>query len=349
MRTQTDSGKFEMSEVTRSMRKKEIGSSFAFALLLLCAGGLCGGTLLRAQTQTTEKGATGSPATFASPEAAMQAMVSATKAKDHAAISKILGPESEQVFSGDPVEDDEDMSGFAAAAAESAKLRKDGENKYTMLVGKDQWPAPIPIVKQGNEWVFDTKAGIEEILNRRIGENELSAITTCRAYVLAQWEYFTEADNTDHPGLNVYAQKFVSSPGQRDGLYWDTGDGEKPSPFGKLIADARAEGYSAGAHHAEANGEKHVRSPYHGYYFKVLKQQGAHAPGGKFSYVINGNMIAGYALIAYPAKWGNSGVMTFMVNTQGRVYEKNLGANTEKIAGEITQYDPDQTWKLVAK
>jgi hypothetical protein len=308
----------------------------------------CGGAALLAQSQTATKAMAGNQTTFSSPEEAMKAMVSATRAKDRAAVAKILGPDSEQVFSGDPVEDDKDMAGFAESAAESASLRKDSEEKYTILVGKDKWPSPIPIVKQGNEWVFDTKAGLDEILNRRIGENELSAITTCRSYVLAQWEYFTEADNTNHPGLNVYAQKFISSPGMQDGLYWDTSEDDKPSPFGKWITDARAEGYTPGARATDASGVRH-RSPYHGYYFKILKRQGAHAPGGKYSYIINGNMIAGYALIAYPEKWGNSGMMTFIVNQQGRVYEKNLGANTATAAVAITEYDPEQTWKLVPK
>jgi hypothetical protein len=333
---------------SKSMRLKRT-PFFAFALLLVCAGAICGSAVLRAQSQAAAKSPSRNQATFSSPEEAMQAMISAAKTKDHAAIAKILGPENEQVYSGDPVEDDKDLAGFADAAGESASLRKDDENKYTILVGKDKWPAPIPIVKQGNEWVFDTKAGLDEILNRRIGENELSAITTCRTYVLAQWEYFTEADNTNHPGLNVYAQKFMSSPGMHDGLYWDTSEGEKSSPLGKLVADARAEGYTPGSHAMDESGAKHVRSPYHGYFFKILNRQGAHVPGGKFNYIINGNMIAGYALIAYPAKWGNSGVMTFIVNQQGRVYEKNLGLDTEKIASGITEYDPDRTWKLVAK
>ena len=325
-------------------------NNYVMSLLLASAGMIfCVSAAVQAQSQGSMKPMEGNQTTFSSPEDAMKAMVAATRAKDRAAIAKMLGPDGDQVFSGDPVEDDKDMSGFAESAAESASLRKDGDGKYTILVGKDRWPAPIPIVKQGSDWVFDTKAGIDEILNRRIGENELSAITTCRAYVLAQWEYFTDADNTSHPGLNVYAQKFVSSPGMQDGLYWDTPDDEKPSPFGKLITDARAEGYTPGARVQEPAGAKRERSPYHGYYFKILKRQGAHAPGGKYGYVINGNMIAGYALLAYPAKWGNSGVMTFIVNQQGRVYEKNLGANTATAAAAIIEYDPDQTWKLVPK
>ncbi|MBZ5515056.1 MAG: DUF2950 domain-containing protein, partial [Acidobacteriia bacterium] len=227
--------------------------------------------------------------------------------------------------------------------------------KYTLLVGTDNWPTPIPIVKRGEDWVFDTKAGLEEILNRRIGENELSAINTCRAYVVAQWEYYT-GDDGDRDGIAEYAQKFFSSPGQHDGLYWETSGDEKPSPLGRLVAEARAEGYGpknrvsgdrTKSEQTERQGSARPRHPYHGYYFKILKSQGPSAPGGKFDYIINGNMIAGYALIAYPDKWGNSGVLTFIVNNQGRVYEKNLGENTSQIASSITEYNPDPSWKLV--
>jgi hypothetical protein len=185
------------------------------------------------------------------------------------------------------------------------------------------------------------------------GECRSSAIETCRAYAVAQWEYYTEGD-WDHDGVAEYAEHLVSSPGKHDGLYWETAEGEKPSPLGQLVATARAEGYGPKGQEAEGKGGGSEgggltleHAPYHGYYFKILTRQGAHAPGGKYSYVINGNMIAGYALVAYSGKWGNSGVMTFIVNQQGRVYEKNLGANTEKLASAMTEYDPDPTWKRV--
>ncbi len=293
--------------------------------------------------------------TFASPQEAMSALVRAVEGRDQSALAKIFGPDFNQLLSGDPVEDKKDLDNFAAGLQEKAQLREDSDVKYTLLAGTDSWPTPIPIVKRGENWVFDTKAGLEEILNRRIGENELSAIDTCRAYVLAQWEYFT-GDDGDHDGLAEYAQKFISSPGQHDGLYWETSGDEKPSPLGHLVADARAEGYGPTA---EVTGDKtkteqterqssgRPRHPYHGYYFKILARQGPSAPGGKFNYIINGNMIAGYALVAYPDKWGNSGVMTFIVNNQGRVYERNLGGNTAKIASSMTEYNPDPSWKLV--
>jgi hypothetical protein len=279
---------------------------------------------------------------FSAPEEAMKALLDATRAKDRAALSAIFGPNAMQkLLSGDEVQDNHEMDEFAAAVEKSAKLEKVSDAKFTLTLGENNWPFPIPIVKEGNEWRFDTQAGTEEILNRRIGENELSTILTCRAYILAQWQYFTEEDE-DKDGVAEYAQKFVSSPGKRDGLYWETVEGQKPSPLGSLVAAARAEGYGR-----KDDGSAPQHAPYHGYYFKILTRQGAHAPGGKYNYIINGNMIAGYALVAYPDKWGSSGVMTFIVNQQGRVYEKNLGPKTAQIAGAMTEYNPDPTWKLV--
>ncbi|MBZ5501398.1 MAG: DUF2950 domain-containing protein [Acidobacteriia bacterium] len=299
--------------------------------------------------------------TYSSPDDAMQALVTAAKAKDRSALAAIFGPDYEQLLSGDDVEDANDLDDFAEAVSESAQLQKVSDSKHTMVVGKNNYPMPIPIVQKDGKWLFDTKAGLDEVLNRRIGENELSAINTCRAYAIAQWEYFTEGD-WDHDGVAEYAQKFISTPGEHNGLYWETAEGEKPSPLGKLVAAAREEGYGpmprkpAASDQAakpapepvsEQEAPAHPRAPYYGYYFKILKSQGPHAPGGKYGYIINGNMIAGYALIAYPDKWGNSGVMTFIINQQGRVYQKNLGPDTAKLAAAITEYDPDLTWKLV--
>jgi hypothetical protein len=281
---------------------------------------------------------------FASPEEAMKTLVDAAKAKDRAALGEIFGRRSlQQLLSGDSVQDNHEMDQFAAAVEKSAKLERVNDAKFTLTIGERNWPFPIPIVKEESRWRFDTRAGADEILNRRIGENELSAILTCRAYVLAQWQYFTEAD-ADKDGVAEYAQKFISSRGTRDGLYWDTADGERPSPLGSLVAAARAEGYGP-----KNDSSAPKRAPYHGYYFKILTRQGAHAPGGKYNYIINGNMIAGHALVAYPDKWGSSGVMTFIVNQQGRVYQKNLGPKTAQIAGSMTEYNPDPSWKLVAE
>lgn len=293
--------------------------------------------------------------TFSSPEDAMHALVLAVNAKDRTELAKLFGPEYKDLLSGDSVEDNKDLADFDAGLQESAQLQKQNDTSFTVLVGKGNWPFPVPIEteKNPNEWFFDTKDGVQQILDRRIGENELSAIATARAYVVAQWQYFTE-DDWGHDGVCAYAQKFVSTPGTRDGLYWDSAEGEPQSPLGSLVAQARSEGYGpqnrsassddAGTQAASASGP---RRPFHGYYFKILTRQGANAPGGKYNYIINGNMIAGFALVAYPDKWGNSGVMTFIVNQQGRVYEKNLGPNTDKVAAAVTEYNPDTSWKMV--
>jgi len=295
--------------------------------------------------------AVGPQTLFRAPEDAVKALITAAQAKDQTALTGIFGPDREKLLSGDPVQDANALERFAANLQKAAKLERVDDSKFTLVIGDDQFPFPIPLVKEGDQWRFDTAAGLEEILNRRIGQNELSAIMTCRAYVMAQWEYFTQPLDTAEDGLAVYAQKFISTPGKRDGLYWDVAEGEKPSPMGELIASARAEGYRAGRQQPPAAecapAPERKRSPYHGYYFKILKAQGPHAPGGKFGYVLNGHMVAGYALAAYPDKWGSSGVMTFIVNQQGRIYQKNLGAKTEETAGAMTEYDPDPSWALV--
>lgn len=307
-------------------------------LLVILSIGLCNSSLAHADKKETEK-LNKKQTLFLTPEEAVKALVDAATTKDRTALAGVLGQEAEKLlFSGDEVQDNDEMEEFASAG-KSSKLEKVNDDKFTFTVGEENWP--FPIVKEEDRWRFDTQAGIEEILNRRIGENELSVILTCRAYVLAQWQYFTE-EETDKEGVAEYAQKFISSPGKRDGLYWKTSEGERPSPLGSLVAAARAEGYGP-----KGDGSVSKHAPYHGYYFKILTRQGAHAPGGKYNYIINGHMIAGYAIIAYPDKWGSSGVMTFIVNQQGRVYEKNLGSKTSQIAGTITEYNPDPSWKLV--
>lgn len=296
-----------------------------------------------------------SQSTFSSADDALQALVSAAKDKDRAALGRVFGPEYDKLLTGDEVEDNKDLAEFSSAATESAQLQKVSDSKFTVTIGPEHWPIPIPLIQKDGKWLFDTKSGLEEVLNRKVGENELSAIATSRAYAVAQWEYYTEGD-WDHDGVAEYAQKLISTSGKHDGLYWETAEDDTPSPLGKLIAAARAEGYGpktetpdvagkGGAEEKEDVSEE--RAPYHGYYFKVLTRQGAAAPGGKYSYLINGNMIAGYAFVAYPSKWGSSGVMTFIINQQGRVYEKNLGANTAKIAAAMTEYNPDPSWKFV--
>jgi hypothetical protein len=325
--------------------------SFALVAPRAVALFLSAGLLAIAPTAHAESS---SQSTFSSADDALQALVSAAKAKDTDAFSKLFGPDYDQLLSGDDVEDARHRDEFAVAVGESAQLQKIDDSRFTVAVGNDNWPTPIPLVKKDGKWAFDTKAGLEEVINRRVGEDELSAIATCRAYAVAQWEYYTEGD-WDHNGVAEYAQKLISTPGAHNGLYWETSEDDKPSPLGKLIGAAQAEGYgpnasatgaaSPGSPNKEAPTIDHA--PYHGYYFKILTRQGPHAPGGKYSYVINGNMIAGYALVAYPDKWDNSGVMTFIISQQGRVYQKNLGPNTAKLASVMTEYDPDPTWKLV--
>jgi len=278
---------------------------------------------------------------FASAEDARQALITAVQTKDHPALGEIFGPVARELEPGDPVEEKAEFEHFAHHVAEGVELVKEGEGKAILLIGNKKWPFPVPIVKKGDGWLFDTEAGRDEILTRRIGHNELLAIKVCRTHVDAQREYYAMAE-PDGDQLPKYAQHMISSPGRRDGLYWQTAPGTKESPLGPHVAKAKEEGYMQ----KRAPGEKGLR-PYHGYYYRILKSQGEHAPGGKFNYVINGNMVAGFALVAYPAKWGVSGVMTFIVNQRGRVYQKDLGPKTAEIAREMTTYDPDLSWKLV--
>jgi hypothetical protein len=279
---------------------------------------------------------------FPTPQSATEALSRATGAKDRAALREIFGPGLKQLLSGDDVADNNSFEEFARFVAEGTKLEKSSEVKMTLLIGKEAWPFPIPIVKTGSGWSFDTPAGTEEILNRRIGENEFGAILITQAYALAQFDYFNGQDR-DHDQVSEYAQNLLSSPGKQDGLYWETVADDEPSPLGLVVALAQKEGYTRRREGATTQ----TVAPFHGYYFKILTRQGSSAPGGAYNYVINGNMIGGFALVAYPATWGNSGVMTFVVNQEGRVYEKNLGPQTTQTASTMTEYNPDTTWKLV--
>lgn len=292
--------------------------------------------------------------TFDTPEAATKALAAAAKNEDRATLEKLFGADYNSLLSGDPVEDKKDLDDFAAAVQESTDLVQVDNNTYTVTVGKDAWPTPIPLSMKDGKWFFDSDAGLQKVIDRRIGEHEFAAIETCRAYALAQWDYYTQGD-WDHDGVAEYAQRLISTPGKHDGLYWETTEDGTPSPLGALVAQAQAEGYgpkpsvpgAAGKGGSDLETPAIPRAPYHGYYLKILTAQGPHAPGGKYSYIINGNMIVGYALVAYPSSYGNSGVMTFIINGQGRVYQKNLGENTEKLAAAMTTYDPDHTWQRV--
>jgi len=279
------------------------------------------------------------PRQFASPEEAVKALVAATQAGDHAAVDAIFGPEVKELLSGDPKQDALEFAAFARLIGQYSRLVRKADDRYVLDLGDQDWPLPIPLVKNGGAWFFDTAEGKEEIVNRRIGEDELTAIGVCRTYLAAQREYASEDRVGD--GVLRFAQKFRSAPGQRDGLYWPAAPNQEPSPFGPLIAEVHAEGYGG----RTAEGEP---QPFYGYRFKILTAQGASAPGGAYDYVINGNLIAGFALVAYPAHWGESGVMTFIVNQWGRVYERNLGAQSADIAAAMTEFDPDQDWTAVA-
>ncbi len=272
---------------------------------------------------------------FKSPDEAASALATAAKGDDPKAVLTVLGNDADDIISsGDPVDDAATRKAFIAAYDEKHQIEKDGDNKAWMIIGHDDFPFPIPIVRNDNAWRFDTAAGRLEILYRRIGRNELDAIQACLAYVDAQNDY---ADKDHGAGVGAYAQRIVSQPGKQDGLYWPTNAGEEESPLGPLAAEATAEGYKVGG----------GRAPFHGYYYKVLTKQGRNAPGGELDYVVNGKMIGGFALVAYPAEYGNSGVMTFLVNHAGAVFQKDLGENTAQIAERMTSFNPDQTWKIV--
>jgi hypothetical protein len=275
--------------------------------------------------------------TFASPEQGFGALAEAIKSGMKGELLKMLGPEGEPlVQSGDPVEDKHIGEQFMKLYYEADKIVFDGSDRAVLEIGKNEWPLPIPMVKEGNAWRFDTAAGKEEILDRRIGRNELSAIQVCHAYVDAQREYASRDRNGD--GFDEYAQRFASSPGKQDGLYWPASDGEEESPLGPLVASAQAIGYTVKSPQEEP-------APYYGYYYRILKAQGSHAAGGAYDYVVKGHMIGGFALVAFPAQYDVSGIMTFVVNQDGVVYQKDLGPNTAKLAEAMVRYDPDATWK----
>ncbi len=274
---------------------------------------------------------------FDSPDEAMKALLEATQADDKKALREMFGPKIKELKSGDDVQDARDFEEFARRLARASRLVREGENKAIIHLGVEDYPFAVPLVRANGKWSFDTAAGMDELLNRRIGENEIQTARLCRGYVAAQQEYVLE----DHDGDDVleYAQRLASAPGKQDGLYWETTDDEPPSPLGPLAAEARAAGYG-GKGGSDAGGPR----PYHGYLYKILTRQGAHAPGSAFNYVINGNMVAGFALLAYPVAWGSSGVMTFIVNSNGKVFQKNLGEKTASLAVKIDAYDPDDSW-----
>lgn len=270
---------------------------------------------------------------FAQPEEALQGFIEALQTADTARLGQLFGTEYlEELLGDDPEETKADLARAYRSAKDAAVLRPAGPDEMTIVIGRTAWPFPVPLVREADGWRFDTAAGVDEIANRRVGRNELAAIEVLRAYVDAQRVYASE--DRDGDGVLEYAQRLASTGEQRDGLYWPTAAGEEPSPFGPFLAEVSAylEGHRAG-------------EPYRGYSFRVLTGQGPQAPGGAYSYVINGNMVAGFALLAWPAQYGESGVMSFMVANDGKVLEADLGPDTAQRAGAITAYDPDPGWR----
>ncbi len=267
---------------------------------------------------------------FPTVEAAAEGLKAATARFDEAALRDLLGPDYDRIKSADTLQLQDNVARVHKAIGEFLRVRPDGADRATLVIGFEAWPFPVPLAKQASgAWQFDTASGAEEIVNRRIGENELKTIETLRFYVTAQREYASRPRG-DGP-LRAFAQRIRSSAGKKDGLYWPAGPGEEQSPFGPLVPDAS---------------RREPGAPYYGYIYRILTAQGPEAPGGAYSYVINGNMVAGFAMIAYPAEYGNTGIMTFIVNHYGDVYEKDLGRDTARLAAGLRAYNPRAGWVL---
>jgi hypothetical protein len=299
------------------------------ALAITCLGGLL--TLGCGASNRVE------PQAFASPDDAVRALTNALRADDMNQLQTIVGSEGEQIVSsGDDAADRQRRQKFLTLYDEKHSFSNEGPDTMTLVIGNSDWPFPVPIVRESKGWVFDSEAGREEILNRRIGDNELSAIQVCRAIADAQHEYAMR--DPDGDGVHEYAQQFASDPGKRNGLYWPTVQGENASPLGALVAQATAEGYTR---------KEHGPTPYHGYYYRILHAQGPHAPNGNLNYVVNGKMILGFAVVAYPAEYDNSGIMTFIMGPDGVVYQKDLGEKTAELARDMKAFDPGEGWTKV--
>jgi len=274
--------------------------------------------------------------TFTSSKEAVHTFVQAVRDANTPDLLAILGPGSEEIISSsDSVADKAERDHFLARYDFKHSFTLSAPHQLTLNVGKDDWPLPIPLVHAGDKWYWDGAAGKEEVLYRRIGHNELAAIETCKGAVAAQRDYAAAGHDGLPPG--IYAQRLVSEPGKQNGLYWQVNEGEDPSPAGPLLAQASSEGY----------GGSGKGSPYHGYYYRMLKAQGADAKGGAKSYIVDGNMSGGFAVLAYPADYRSSGVMTFLVSQNGTIYQKDLGEGTADLAQQMTEYNPDKLWKIV--
>ena len=327
----------KMTEITMKSKKYLVLlAAFACVVCFVSVAGV-------AQSQPAASSAAAKPPSaatpggkaFDTPQAAADALIKATTDYNVEDLLTILGPDGKDIVTGgDEVQDKKNAIAFAqdAAAKNTVEVAKGNPNRATIIVGEEEWPLPIPLVKNNGKWYFDSKAGRQEVLYRRIGTNELDAITVCRGYVDAQREYAL----TPHDGINQYAQKIISTPGKQDGLYWKNADGTSGGPIGEEVAKAIEEGY---------NYSTVKKGGFHGYYFKILKGQGPAAPLGRIDYVIEGVMIGGFALVAVPAEYRVTGVKTFIVSNDGIVYQKDLGPDSLKIAKEMQLYNPDKTWQ----
>ena len=304
----------------------ELLSPGILGIVLLCLGSLA--------SAATNK-------SFSTPEEAVKALGKAVTTTNRAALTELFGEASDTLSNPDPVQGDRELAAFAAAFASTNRLVPESDTMMFLEVGPEGWPLPIPLVKDSGRWHFDTPAGLEEIMNRRIGRNELEVLSVMRAYVEAQREYASR--DRDGDDVLEYAQKIASSIGLTDGLYWPPQLNGEVSPLGPFVAQAQAEGYVD-----VASTDVPKPQAFHGYLFKMLKRQGKHAPGGRYDYIINGNMIGGFALAAWPLEYGESGVMTFIVNQRGRVYQKDLGLDTAKTVQKMDAYDPDPEWRISA-
>ena len=285
------------------------------------------------------KAAAAKQKTYASAQEAAAALAAAVRAASVDDLLATVGPNAKPwLFSGDNVADRADWKKFLDAYDQKNTLEAAGDGKMVLHVGNDGWPFPAPIVKKGSAWAFDAEAGREEVINRRVGRNELDTIQALLAVVDAQREF--AASDPDRNGYADYARRVRSSPGKKDGLYWPDEAGKPQSPLGPLMAEASAEGYGKAAKDGKPQ-------PYHGYHYKLLTSQGKNAPGGAYDYVVGGKLLGGFGVVAYPATYGSSGVMTFVVNHEGVVYEKDLGKQTGSVAAAMTRFDPDKTWRKV--
>ena len=313
-----------MNSTTKHQKWIRLSKLAALAILVISLN--LGGVLAQQATQQT----------YASPQEAIQALVSALKAQDGNQLIVIFGPGAKEIlYSGDEVADKHTREEFLEKYDQMHRLVTDTNGTVTLYIGAENWPFPIPLVKKNVVWTFDTTAGKKDILYRRIGRNEFDTIDTLHALVDAQKEYVSKP--RDGETVKQYAQKLLSDEGKHDGLYWNTKEGEPTSPIGPLIAEAAGEGYS----------RKQGPVPYHGYVYRLIKSQGSNAPGGTMDYMTDGKLTRGFAIVAYPVEYRNSGVMTFIVNQNGKIYQKDLGPDTAKIASTIKAYNPDKTWRFV--